>query len=84
MNTINAAGRDRRDAAVAHSIRFRGVANRYPRRVAEAYAGDLAAAAGATDDEVAARVTAYERAEGLPVRDWAAVGRAEGRPAGRE
>jgi hypothetical protein len=32
-----------------------------------------------TDEEVAARVAAWEKAQGLPVRDWHAIGREEGR-----
>jgi len=63
--------------AVAHSIRFRRVSNRYPRRVAEAYGGDLAAAAAATDIEVAEQVARWELANGLPVRSWNAVGEHE-------
>ena len=34
----------------AHSIRFRKVSIRYPRRVTEAYGGDAAAAARDDDD----------------------------------
>ena len=60
-----------------HSVRFRKVSNRYPRRVAEAYGGDLRAAAAATDDEVAAKVAAWEADHGLTVRDWVAIGRDE-------
>ena len=63
-----------------HSLRFRHVSNRYPRRVAEAYDRDFAAAAAATDGEVAARVAEWERAQGLEPLDWNAIGRAEGRP----
>ncbi len=69
-------------AAVAHSMRFRAVSNRYPLRVTEAYEGDLATAAAATDAEVAQRVAAWERANGTVgtvVRDWVAQGRDEGR-----
>ena len=64
---------------VAHSVRFRKVANRYPRRVAEAYDGDIAAAAAASDEEVAARVAAWERSQGLDPRDWRRLGAEEGR-----
>jgi len=63
--------------AIHHSERFRRVSNRYPRRVAEAYAGDLAEALADTDEEVAARVRDWERSQGLEVRDWEAIGRAE-------
>ena len=62
---------------IDHSERFRRVSNRYPRRVAEAYGGDLARAAAATDDEVAATVRAWELAHGLKPRDWQAIGRTE-------
>lgn len=63
--------------ATAHAIRFREVSTRYPRRVAEAYGGDIAAAAAATDAQVAGRVAAWEIAQGLTPRDWRAIGREE-------
>jgi hypothetical protein len=63
--------------ALAHSMRFRRVSTRYPRRVTEAFGGDLAHAAEATDTEVAATVAAWERKQGHPVRDWPAIGRFE-------
>lgn len=63
--------------AIYHSERFRKVSNRYPRRVAEAYAGDLATALVDTDHEVAGRVRDWERSQGLEVRDWEAIGRGE-------
>jgi len=53
--------------AIEHSIRFRKVSDRYPRRVTEAYEG---ASAAADSDEVAAKVEAWERRNGLIVRDW--------------
>ena len=62
---------------VRHSLRFRRVSNRYPNMVAQAYDRDLAAAAAASDEEVAARVRAWEVANGWPVRDWVAIGAAE-------
>jgi hypothetical protein len=62
-----------------HSDRFRTVANRYPRRVAEAYGGDLARAMGDDDATVAERVRQWEIAQGLEPTDWIAVGKAEGR-----
>jgi hypothetical protein len=65
------------DAAVAHSRRFRQVADRYPRRVAEAYGGDIERAAGDSDDVVAATVAAWEQAHGVPVRDWPTIGAEE-------
>lgn len=67
--------------SVAHSVRFRRVSNGYPRRVAEAYGRDIAAAAADDDATVAQRVAEYERAHGLPVRDWPSQGRSEGRSA---
>ena len=63
--------------AVAHSQRFRRVANRYPCRVAEAYGADIERAANDDDATVAATVAAWEAAHGLQVRDWYALGRAE-------
>ena len=62
---------------IQHSIRFRLVSTLYPIRVTEAYGGDLAAAADASDDEVAAKVGEWERSQGLETRDWPAIGRAE-------
>jgi hypothetical protein len=49
------------DLPARHSERLRKVANRYPRRVAETYDGDLARAASDTDEQVAAEVAAWER-----------------------
>ena len=67
-----------------HSARFRKVSNRYPRRVAEAYRGDLSRAMGDSDDQVAATVATWEKNAGIEPVDWAAVGGAErGEPAGR-
>lgn len=63
--------------AVMHSERFRKVANRYPRRIAEAYGGGIAGAALASDDEVAATVAEWERQHGLRPRDWPVIGAAE-------
>ena len=65
------------DAVVAHNRRFRQVADRYPHRVAQAYGGDFERAAADTDEIVAATVAAWERARGLPVRDWPAIGAKE-------
>jgi hypothetical protein len=67
----------RREAATGHSERFRKVSNRYPRRVAEAYAGDLERAAADSDEEVAATVRAWEIAQGLEPRDWEEIGAEE-------
>jgi hypothetical protein len=60
-----------------HSDRFRRVATRYPRRVAEAYDGDIAKAAKDTDEQVAATVRAWEIREGIGPRDWQRIGRIE-------
>jgi hypothetical protein len=62
---------------VAHSVRFRKVANRYPRVVAAAYGGDVAAALADSDDEVAARVATWEQEHGLEQRDWRRIGAEE-------
>ncbi len=43
--------------------------------MAEAYGGDLDRAAADSDERVAAMVAAWERRHGLPVTDWAAIGR---------
>jgi hypothetical protein len=63
--------------AVAHSVRFRRVSNRYPHMVAMAYDRDLAAAAADGDEQVAGRVAAYERAQEWEPRDWYAIGAEE-------
>jgi hypothetical protein len=63
--------------ATRHTERFRKVSNRYPRRVAEAYAGDLTSAMADNDKQVAATVAAWEGAQGLEVTDWVAVGEQE-------
>ena len=75
------SGRDSIDltVALAHSTRFRRVSNRYPLRVNEAYGFDRARALADSDEQVAATVAAWERAEGLEPRDWTAIGRDEGR-----
>ena len=67
------------NAAVQHSLRFRRVSTRYPHRVSEAYSGDLARAAADTDEQVAATVASWERAEGIPTRDWRRIGAEEER-----
>jgi hypothetical protein len=61
----------------AHSERFRQVSTRYPRRVAEAYSGDLDRAMADDDEQVAATVSAWEHDHGLEPRDWRAIGVAE-------
>jgi hypothetical protein len=68
---------DPADLRVRHSLRFRQLSNRYPLRVSEAYGGDIEQAAKDTDEQVAARVAGWERAQGLEPRDWAAIGREE-------
>ena len=62
---------------IDHSQRFRQVSNLYPHMVALAYGRDLAAAAEASDEDVARRVAAYERGRGWTPRDWSAIGREE-------
>ena len=57
--------------------RFGRVANRYPRRVAEAYDLDLDRAMADSDETVAATVAEWERRHGVPVRDWRAAGALE-------
>lgn len=64
-------------AAREHADRFRRVSTRYPRRVTEAYNGDIAAAVASTDEEVTGRVAEWERAQGLEPCDWYAIGREE-------
>jgi hypothetical protein len=65
------------DADELWSTRFRKISTRYPRRVAEAYAGDLERALADDDETVAATVAAWERAQGIEPRDWPAIGREE-------
>ena len=67
----------RRALAVAHSKRFRKVSTLYPRLVAFAYGRDLERAAADSDQQVAATVGAWERAQGREPRDWRAIGRQE-------
>lgn len=77
---MTADDRDRHDPEALrtlHSLRFRRVANAYPRYVAEAYGLDLARAARDSDADVAATVAAWEKARGLTPRDWVAIGRGE-------
>jgi hypothetical protein len=57
-----------------HSERFRKVSTRYPRRVSQAYEGDLSRALADTDQQVAATVRAWERSQGLEPRNWIAIG----------
>lgn len=63
--------------SIAHSLRWRAVSTRYPRRVAEAYHGDITRALRESDAAVAATVAAWEHAHGLRPRDWYAIGRCE-------
>lgn len=65
------------EQAWRHCERFRPVSSRYPRRVAEAYGGDLARAAADSDEQVAATVAAWECEVGLEPRDWQEIGAAE-------
>ena len=62
---------------LAHSLRWRRVSTRYPRRVGEAYDGDLALAMTHSDAQVAATVAAWEEGQGLEPRDWHAIGAEE-------
>jgi predicted esterase len=70
---------DRPVLELEHTDRFRKVANRYPRRVNEAYSFDIARALADDDETVAATVAHWEAAQGLEPRDWIAIGHAEGR-----
>jgi hypothetical protein len=65
------------EVAVPHAERFRKVSTRYPRRVTEAYDGDLERAMRDSDGEVAATVAAWEREQGIEPRDWHAIGAIE-------
>ena len=57
------------DVRARHSERFRRLGgDRYPRRVAEAYDGDLERAATDSNEQVAATVAAWERAHGVVPR----------------
>ena len=62
---------------LSYSERFRKVSNRYPRRVAEAYRGDVTRAMADSDKQVAAKVAAWERRHGLTPINWKALGEAE-------
>ncbi|CAN5151043.1 hypothetical protein BH24CHL7_BH24CHL7_01010 [soil metagenome] len=67
------------DLAQAFSERFRAVSNRYPRRVSEAYGRDAAHAMADSESRWLPGWPRGMRDNGLPVRDWRAIGRAEGR-----
>jgi hypothetical protein len=60
-----------------HGERFRNVSTRYPHRVAEAYGRDLDRAMADSDEQVAARVAAWEKEQGLDPLDWQAIGAEE-------
>jgi hypothetical protein len=69
-----------------HSERFGKVSDRYARRVAEAYGRDLARAMTGSDEQVAAKVAAWEKCWGRDavasdqaIREWLACGVGEGR-----
>jgi hypothetical protein len=69
-----------------HSERFSKVSDRYARRVAEAYGRDLARAMAASDEQVAAKVAAWEKCWGRDavasdqaIQEWLACGVGEGR-----
>lgn len=62
---------------VRHSLRFRQVSTLYPHLVALAYDRDLARAAADSDEQIAARVAAWEREQGVEPRDWRAIGAEE-------
>jgi hypothetical protein len=64
----------RMPACDCHALRFRSVSNRYPRRVADAYDGDVRRAMTESDEQVAAAVAAWERRQGLTPRDWQRIG----------
>ncbi len=65
------------DPRVRHSNRFGKVSNRYALQVTRAYGGDIEQVARDTDEQVAARVAEWERAQGMEPRDWVAWGRRE-------
>jgi hypothetical protein len=57
-----------------HYERFSKVNLHYPGRVLHAYGGDLRRAMTDTDEQVDVTVAAWERQQGLFVRDWRADG----------
>jgi hypothetical protein len=64
---------------LGHQLRFRAVSTRYARLVADAYRdhGGIRQAANDSDSQVAKRVAAWERAQGVAPRNWRAIGRNE-------
>jgi 5-methylcytosine-specific restriction endonuclease McrA len=56
--------------SIERSFARRFGTSRYSTRVAHAYDGDLERAECEGDDQVAARVAAWEKAHGMPVLDW--------------
>jgi len=69
------SGRDLLGAG--HSLRFRKMSTGYPHRVSEAYEGYIDRAAYDSDEQVAATVAAWEKANDEEVRDWVAIGESE-------
>jgi hypothetical protein len=63
--------------ALEHSVRFRKVSTRYPRRVTEAYGGNLTQAMADSEEQVAPKVVSWEISQGYAPRDWAAIGAEE-------
>ncbi|HYN10941.1 MAG TPA: hypothetical protein VES67_26400 [Vicinamibacterales bacterium] len=74
-------GLTKSELEMAFSARFRSISTRFPRRVAEAYDGDIKRAMISTDEAVAATVAKWERRQGLVPQDWYAIGLAETDPA---
>jgi hypothetical protein len=62
-----------RQLAVYHSNRFRRVGNGFPSMVAAAYGGDIAKALGDTDDQVFAKVRAWQKREGREPENLRAI-----------
>ncbi len=59
--------------AVYHSNRFRRVGNGFPAMVGEAYGGDTAKALGDTDDQVFAKVRAWQKRQGREPENLRAI-----------
>ncbi len=71
-----------RKLAVYHSNRFRRVGNGFPRMVATAYGGDIAKALGDTDDQVFAKVRAWQKRQGYQPENLRALALEGGADAG--
>lgn len=78
LGQIRRAFSDPSNPNCKHDLRFKKVAGNYPKRVFDAYDGDIEAALRDSDKQVALRVGVYEVATlGHKPIDWVQVGEVE-------